>query len=43
MNTSKERPGYRLIFVKSFRHKRTGKIIRASDHGLKAFAIWVKT
>ena len=31
------KPGYRRIFVKQFRHKWTGKIIRAQDHGLKAF------
>jgi len=29
-------------FVKWFRHWRTGRIIRASDYGLKAFPIPVK-
>lgn len=31
------KPGYRRIFVKQFRHKWTGKIIRAENYGLKAF------
>ena len=30
-----------IIFVKSFRHWRSGKILRAKDYGLKAFPIRV--
>ncbi len=32
----------KVIFVKSFRHWRSGKIIRAEDYGKQAFAIRVK-
>jgi hypothetical protein len=35
-------PGYRWIFVTEFRHWRSGKIIRAADHGRKAFCLLVK-
>ena len=28
--------GYRWIYVKEFRHWRSGKIVRAVDHGKKA-------
>ena len=31
----------RYIFVRSYRHAKTGKIINASDYGRKAFRIWV--
>jgi hypothetical protein len=34
------RPGYRLIFVMSFRHWKTGKIVRRPDG--KPFAFLVK-
>jgi hypothetical protein len=36
------RPGYRLIYVRSFRHARTGRIIRAEQYGKRAFALWVR-
>lgn len=32
--------GY-YIFVRSYRHAKTGKIIKASDYGKKAFRIWI--
>ncbi len=35
--------GFRWIFIAQFRHYRTGKIIRASDYGRKAFALLVRT
>jgi hypothetical protein len=35
-------PGYHLIFVRSFRHAKTGKIIRAEQHGRQAFALVVR-
>ena len=31
-----------VIFVKSFRHWRSGKIIRAEDYGKQAFVIRLK-
>ena len=34
-------PGYELIFSKTIR-LRNGRILRAADYGLKAFAFWVK-
>jgi len=34
--------GYRLIFVRAFRHARTGKIIRAERYGKRAFALMVR-
>ncbi len=34
-------PGYRWIFVKSYRHWVSGKIIRAEDFGLEAFCFLV--
>ena len=34
--------GFRWIFVKQFKHWRTGKIIRAEDHGKKAFRFLVR-
>jgi hypothetical protein len=33
---------YEVIFVKWYRHAKTGKIIHASAYGKKAFAIKVK-
>lgn len=33
---------YEVIFVASFRHPKTGQIIRASSHGKKAFALKVR-
>lgn len=42
MNTEpKERPGYKLIFVKWITTK-NGRRIYASSYGKQAFAIWVK-
>lgn len=35
-------PGFTWIFVKFFRHWKTGKIIRAEDHGREAFCILVR-
>ena len=35
-------PGFRWIFVAQFRHWRSGQIIRAADHGRKAFAFLVR-
>lgn len=32
----------KVVFVKWFRHWRTGKVIRAEDFGKQAFAIPVK-
>jgi len=43
--SSRVRPaplGYRWIFVKSFRHWRSGKIIYASDYGKEAFCFLVR-
>lgn len=37
---SKPRPGYRLIFCRSFRHYRTGKQVYRKDGGM--FAFWVR-
>jgi hypothetical protein len=34
-----EKPGYHLIFRWTYRHPRTGKIIRAT---IRPFPIWVK-
>lgn len=31
----------RYIFVKWYKHSKTGKIINASDYGKKAFRIWI--
>jgi hypothetical protein len=44
MADSKRKPddGKAVIFVKSFRHWRSGKIIRAKDYGKDAFAIPMK-
>ena len=46
MATSKPEPtaprGFRWIFVKQFKHWRSGKIVRASDHGKKAFRLLVR-
>lgn len=36
-----DRPGYKLIFTKSIT-LRNGKVLLASQCGLKAFPIWVK-
>lgn len=33
---------YEVIFVKSFRHPKTGKVIRAADFGKSAFPIRVR-
>jgi hypothetical protein len=35
-------PGFRWIFVKEFRHWRSGKIIRACDYGRTAFCFLVR-
>lgn len=35
-------PGFMWIFVSEFVHWRSKKIIRARDHGKKAFAILVR-
>lgn len=40
-NSSKPVSETRVIFVKEFRHWRSGKIIRAEDYGHKAFPIFV--
>ena len=40
MSTSKRDPpprGFRRVFVKEFRHWRSGKMIRAADYGKEAF------
>lgn len=46
MTIDKEGPpaprGFRWIFVRQFRHAKTGKIIRASDYGHQAFRILVR-
>jgi len=34
-------PGYRLIFVRWYRHPKTGEIIHASRYGKKAFPLIV--
>ncbi|MDP4194848.1 MAG: hypothetical protein Q8940_07355 [Bacteroidota bacterium] len=39
---NENRPGYVLVFTKTIRNKYTGKITHAHEHGLNAFAIWVK-
>ena len=39
---SPEKSGVRVIYVKAFRHWRTGKIIHAGAFGKKAFRIEVK-
>ena len=31
----------RYIFVKWFKHPKTGQVLYASDYGKKAFRIWV--
>lgn len=35
--------GFRWIFVTEFRHWRSGKIIRAVDHGRRAFCFLVRS
>ena len=35
-------PGYRWVFVKQFRHWRSGKVIRAVDYGYEAFRFLVR-
>jgi hypothetical protein len=35
-------PGRRWIFIKSFRHWRSGKIIHACNYGKQAFALLVR-
>ena len=45
MSTSKRDPppnGYRRVFIKEFRHWRSGKMIRATDYGKEAFSFLVK-
>lgn len=45
MATDATRPapaGFRWIFVTEYRHWRSGKTIRAVDHGLKAFCFLVR-
>lgn len=43
MKPTKPAPaGFRWIFVKSFRHWRSGKIIRAEDYGREAFCFLVR-
>lgn len=40
MSTTKRDPpprGFRRVFVKEFRHWRSGKMIRAADYGKEAF------
>lgn len=32
--------GY-YIFVKSYKHPKTGKLMIASDYGKKAFKLWI--
>jgi hypothetical protein len=34
--------GFTWVFCPAFRHWRSGKTIRASDHGLKAFCFLVR-
>ena len=33
--------GFRWIFFKQFKHWRSGKIVRAADHGKQAFRLLV--
>jgi hypothetical protein len=35
-------PGFHWIWIKQFRHWRSGKIVRAEDHGKKAFCLLVR-
>jgi hypothetical protein len=35
-------PGYRYVYVKQFRHWRSGKLIVASDYGHDAFRFTVR-
>lgn len=37
-----DEPKSRLIFVPAYRNRYTGKLMRASDYGLKAWAFEVK-
>jgi len=37
---AKSRPGFRLVFVKCFKHYRTGKLVYRKDGG--SFAFWVR-
>lgn len=32
-----------LVFCTEYRHKWTGKLMRAADYGYKAWPLWVKT
>ncbi len=41
MHTVEKKTGSRVVFVKWFRHPKTGKIIYASKYGKKAFPITV--
>lgn len=36
-------PGFRWIFVRQFKHWRSGKIIKAKDHGREAFCFLVRS
>ena len=35
--------GFRWVFVKSFRHWRSGKLIQAEDYGRQAFCFLVRS
>ena len=37
-----ENDPYEYVYVKWFRHRQTGKIIRAEQYGLKAFRLRVR-
>ena len=39
MKTATNKDGYTIVFVKSFRHWRTGKIVRRKDGGVIALRI----
>ena len=41
MSSEPKKKTLKLMFVKSFRHWRSRKIIHAKDYGLKGFPIWV--
>ena len=43
--SSQDRPaprGFRWVFVRQFIHWRSKKVVRAEDHGLKAFCFLVR-
>lgn len=42
MSTAAKARKSKLVFCTSYKHWRTGKIMRASDYGYKAWPFWVK-